>query len=101
MEQSQSAPIDQMRGGNISSSIAMEQTRMLAPTLVQNNDPKFQNSKFLQFVSRMSCGEITIEDNQIKLASFSSPGDWATKYQQQYSGVQTWADQFVREEMGE
>lgn len=33
---------DQMRGANISNLAAMEQTRMLAHTLAQNNDPKFQ-----------------------------------------------------------
>jgi len=31
-----------MRGSNISSLAAMEQTRMLANTLAQNDDPKFQ-----------------------------------------------------------
>ena len=33
---------DQMGGANISNLAAMEQTRMLAHTLAQNNDPKFQ-----------------------------------------------------------
>jgi hypothetical protein len=31
-----------MRGANISNLAAMEQTRMLANTLAQNDDPKFQ-----------------------------------------------------------
>lgn len=44
----------------------------------------------------MSRGEITIEDNQIKPAA-SAPGDWAAEYSEQYSGTQTWADQFERE----
>ncbi|KAI3456727.1 hypothetical protein Pfo_013390 [Paulownia fortunei] len=98
-EQSQLASVDQMRGSNISNLAAMEQTRMLAHTLAQNNDPKFQNSKFLQFVSKMSRGEITIEDNQFKPAAFSAPGDWATEYEQQYSGGQSWADQFANEQL--
>ncbi|GER52742.1 peroxisomal targeting signal 1 receptor [Striga asiatica] len=89
-EQSQLASIDQMRGSNTANLAAMEQTRALAHTLAQNNDPKFQNSKFLQFVSKMSRGELTIEDNQFKPATFSSPGDWATEYEQQYSGGQSW-----------
>lgn len=93
-EQSQLATIDQMRGSNIPNLAAMEQTRMLAHTLAQNNDPKFQNSKFLQFVSKMSRGEITIEDNQFKPA-----GDWATEYDQQYSGGQSWANQFANEQV--
>lgn len=39
--QSQLTLVDQMRGANISN-LAMEQTRMLANTLAQNDDPKFQ-----------------------------------------------------------
>ncbi|GFP90610.1 peroxisome biogenesis protein 5 [Phtheirospermum japonicum] len=98
-EQSQLASFDQMRGSNISNLAAMEQTRMLAHTLAQNNDPKFQNSKFLQFLSKMSRGELTVEDNQFKPAAFSAPGDWATEYEQQYSGRQSWGDQFANEQL--
>ncbi|KAF8414342.1 hypothetical protein HHK36_002343 [Tetracentron sinense] len=95
-EQSQMTSMGQMRGANISSIAAMEQTRMLAHTLAQNDDPKFQNSKFLQFVSKMSRGELIIDDNQVKPASLSASGDWAEEYQQQYNGgPTTWADQFL------
>lgn len=52
----------------------------------------FQNSKFLQFVSKMSRGELTIEDNQVRAG-----GDWANEYQQQYN-TGSWADQYAREE---
>lgn len=55
-----------------------------------------QNSKFLQFVSKMSRGELIIDDNQVKPATTS--GDWATEYQQQYNGPSTWADEFTRAE---
>lgn len=34
-------------------------------TLSQNKDPKFQNSKFLQFLSKMSQGEVILEGNQV------------------------------------
>lgn len=55
-----------------------------------------QNSKFLQFVSKMSRGELTIEDNQVKPAS----ADWANEYQQQYNaGPSSWADQFAHEQV--
>ena len=30
-----------------------------------SQDPKIQNSKFLQFVSKMSRGELIMEDNQV------------------------------------
>ncbi|KAB5534931.1 hypothetical protein DKX38_018017 [Salix brachista] len=83
---------DQMRGANISNLAAMEQTRMLAHTLAQNNDPKFQNSKFLQFVSKMSSGELIIDDNQVKPAAL---GDWATEYQQKYTAGPSWVDEYA------
>ncbi|KAI8001911.1 Peroxisome biogenesis protein 5 [Camellia lanceoleosa] len=98
-EQSQIASLNPMGGANISNLAAMEQTRMLAHTLAQNNDPKFQNSKFLQFVSKMSRGEIFIEDNQVKPTAVSAPGDWATEYQQQHDGGHAWADQFVQDKL--
>lgn len=40
--QSQLSSVDQMHGMNMSNYAAMEQTRMLANTLAQNADPKFQ-----------------------------------------------------------
>ena len=51
-----------------------------------------QNSKFLQFVSKMSRGELIIDDNQVKPAA---SGDWAAEYQQQYTGGPSWADEFA------
>lgn len=90
---------DQMRGGNISNLAAMEQTRMLAQTLAQNDDPKFQNSRFLQFVSKMSRGELIIDDNQVKPATLPASGDWASEYQQQYNNGPAWADEFAHNEL--
>lgn len=60
-----------------------------------------QNSKFLQFVSKMSRGELIIDDNQVKPAALSSPGDWATEYQQQYTGGPSWADEYARDQASE
>ena len=40
--QSQLSSVDQMQGMNMPNLAAMEQTRMLANTLAQNDDPKFQ-----------------------------------------------------------
>lgn len=51
-----------------------------------------QNSKFLQFVSKMSRGELIIDDNQVKEAS---SGDWASEYQHQYNPSSTWVDEYV------
>ncbi|RZC65991.1 hypothetical protein C5167_009682 [Papaver somniferum] len=98
-EQSQMISTSQMQGANNSNLAAMEQTRMLAHTLAQNDDPKFQNSKFLQFVSKMSRGELIIDDNQVKPAEASASGDWADEYQQKHYGIHnSWADQYARDE---
>ena len=44
---------------------ALEQTRALRDTMASSQDPKFRQSKFLQFVSKMSRGEIILEGNQV------------------------------------
>lgn len=54
-----------------------------------------QNSKFLQFVSKMSRGELIIDDNQVK----SAPGDWASEFQQQYNAGPSWADEYVSNDL--
>ncbi|KAL9230623.1 hypothetical protein vseg_005951 [Gypsophila vaccaria] len=97
--QRQIASLNQTSGQPMSNLAAMEQTRMLAHTLGQNNDPKFQNSKFLQFVSKMSRGELFVEDNQFKESSVSAPGDWASEFQKQHDGGRSWSDQFAHEQV--
>ena len=44
---------------------ALAQTRALAETLGADPDPKIQKSQFLNFLSKMSRGELIIEDNQV------------------------------------
>eukprot|EP00850_Spirogloea_muscicola_P017013 SM000142S00527 [mRNA] locus=s142:113038:117833:- [translate_table: standard] len=56
---------------------AQEQTRALVNTLSQNRDPKFQNSKFLQFVSKMSRGDLIVNGNQVKA---SGANGWAEEF---------------------
>ncbi|XP_078163170.1 peroxin 5 [Carex rostrata] len=93
-EQNQMA-LGQFRGAAAPNMAMMEQSRMLAHTLSQNSNPKFQNSQFLQFVSKMSRGELIIDDNQIKPANT----DWADEYQAQHNGGPvSWADQFGQEQ---
>ncbi|ESQ42805.1 hypothetical protein EUTSA_v10012791mg [Eutrema salsugineum] len=88
---------NQMRSMDMQNLAAMEQTRKLAHTLSQDGNPKFQNSRFLQFVSKMSRGELIIDENQVKPGS--APGEWATEYEQQYLGPPSWADQFANEKL--
>ncbi|KAF8099138.1 hypothetical protein N665_0251s0059 [Sinapis alba] len=88
---------NQMRSMDMQNLAAMEQTRKLAHTLSQDGNPKFQNSKFLQFVSKMSRGELIIDENEVKPGP--SPGEWATEYEQQYLGPPSWADQFANEKL--
>lgn len=54
-----------------------------------------QNSKFLQFLSKMSRGELIIDDNQVKETALPASGDWAAEYGQQYNRSSAWADEFV------
>lgn len=94
-----------------------EHSKKLADTL--NKDPKFQNSKFLQFVSKMSNGELIVEGNtvkqvkQVKEASISNPPSawveefsdskpsmWGEEFasfqaQQHPSVASSWVDEFV------
>jgi peroxin-5 len=53
-------------GGRVEhSGSALEQTKALAETLASDKDGKFANSKFLQFISKMSRGEIILEGNEV------------------------------------
>lgn len=44
---------------------SQQDTKALAEFLGQDANPKMKNSKFLQFISKMSRGEIILEDNQV------------------------------------
>ncbi|XP_075477395.1 peroxisome biogenesis protein 5-like [Primulina tabacum] len=90
-DQFQIASVGSTRVANSSALDAVEKSRMLANTLAQNGDPKFQNSTFHQFLSKMSRGEMIIEDNQIKPA--------ASEYELQCRGGQSWADRFVNQQL--
>ena len=58
-----------------------------------------QNSKFLQFVSKMSRGELIIDDNQVKETALPASGDWAAEYQQQYNQGHAWAGEFLNDKV--
>ncbi|CAM6083412.1 unnamed protein product [Calypogeia fissa] len=90
----QMATRNQYRNGEMGNVAGLEETRSLVETLSQNQDPKFQNSKFLQFVSKMSRGEIIVEDNQVKPGVENS---WANEYEQQHQLPGTWGSEFARE----
>eukprot|EP00252_Welwitschia_mirabilis_P003211 TRINITY_DN132_c0_g1_i1.p1 TRINITY_DN132_c0_g1~~TRINITY_DN132_c0_g1_i1.p1 ORF type:complete len:744 (-),score=173.80 TRINITY_DN132_c0_g1_i1:395-2626(-) len=88
-----------LRNRDVSNVAAMEQSRMLAHTLSQNSDPKFQNSKFLQFVSKMSRGELSFEGNQVKPVSTDSANGWADEYHLQHDTQKSsWANEFTSTE---
>lgn len=52
---------------------ALEQTKALADTLASDKDGRFANSKFLQFISKMSRGEIILEGNEVCLHHHHCP----------------------------
>ncbi len=45
---------------------ALASTRALVDVLSKDGDPKIRASKFLQFVSKMSKGELIFEDNKVR-----------------------------------
>lgn len=45
----------------------MRSTRALVDVLSADPDPKMRASKFLQFVSKMSKGELILEDNKVRV----------------------------------
>ena len=57
---------------------ALKQTKALADTLASDKDGKFANSKFLQFISKMSRGEIILEGNEVR-------GAWGSTLENQDS----------------
>lgn len=75
---------------------ALEQTRKLADTLAASSDPKIRNSKFLQFVSKMSRGELIMEDNQVKEVPAAAAA-WADEFdtQQRQQGPSMWGEEFA------
>lgn len=56
-----------------------------------------QNSKFLQFVSKMSRGELIIDDHQLKETALPGSGNWAAEYQQHLSNGRSWAGEFLND----
>ena len=59
-------------GGRVEDSAkALEQTKALADTLAADKDGKFANSKFLQFISKMSRGEIILDGNEVSFGQSS------------------------------
>ena len=56
------AGVDARDGGDM-----MAHTRALRDVIGADPDPKFRSSKFLSFLSKMTQGEIILEDNQVRL----------------------------------
>ena len=56
----------QARGATDSAGATLAHTKALAETLSADPNPKVQNSQFLQFLSKMSRGELILEDNQVR-----------------------------------
>lgn len=78
---------------------AMQQTKQLVDTLSQDSNPKMQNSKFLQFVSKMSRGELIVEDNTVKPVASSGADQWANEFERlnlrTEGEPERWANEFA------
>lgn len=73
------------RDRSLQSNSALEHTRKLAETLSAEKDPKFKNSKFLQFVSKMSRGELMMDGNAVKEVPKTSL-DWSNEFSEEQRG---------------
>ncbi|PNW73046.1 hypothetical protein CHLRE_14g616750v5 [Chlamydomonas reinhardtii] len=113
------APGTQGQAGRTGTADPRATTAALADVLSKSADPKMRNSKFLQFVSKMSKGELMFEDNKVveRTADASAwasefgqqhgmpppqahqqPAQWANEFthQQARPPQQDWADEFAK-----
>ncbi|CAI5536769.1 unnamed protein product [Closterium sp. Naga37s-1] len=66
---------------------ARQQTQRIVDTLAQDPNPKFQQSKFLQFVSKMSRGELIAEEGGVRevspaeAAAAAATEQWASEFE--------------------
>lgn len=68
-EEQQEAAAASRHGSSAATADAAATSARLVAALTADGDPKMQNSKFLQFLSKMSKGELMFEDNKV--------GGWA------------------------
>ncbi|RZS03671.1 hypothetical protein BHM03_00033870 [Ensete ventricosum] len=90
-EQSQLASVGQVRGANMSHIAAMEQSRMLAHTLAQNNDPKFQVRIFIYDALPQGTDKWVnefVKENQQQ----GVDDQWVNEFSKLH--VQDWAEEF-------
>ncbi|GIL45262.1 hypothetical protein Vafri_2556, partial [Volvox africanus] len=96
---------DQQQGQQVTrgSADTRSTSAALAAVLSQASDPKMRNSKFLQFVSKMSKGELILEDNKV-VERRPEAASWAAEFGQQQqqqqqqqgnAGPSQWAAEFA------
>lgn len=66
-EQEQQEAAASRHGAAAGSSDAQATSARLVAALTADGDPKMKNSKFLQFLSKMSKGELMFEDNKVNV----------------------------------
>jgi hypothetical protein len=90
---------------------AVEQSRRLLGVLSNETDPKFQQSQFVKFLSKMSRGEVNFQSGANGAAAWAddfagqqqqnsaAPAAWASDFslqqQQQEGGPANWGDDFL------
>jgi peroxin-5 len=87
---------------------AMAATRRMVEVLGADADPKMRNSQFLQFLSKMSRGELLLEEGglrEVDPAAAAAARQWADEFderqqqqQQRSAGGTAWADDFARQQ---
>lgn len=53
--------------------VTLQNSKALVDVLSRDSNPKMQSSKFLQFISKMSRGEIVLEDGQVGTCALTVP----------------------------
>lgn len=66
-ERTQTGATASISGQDQAQAASQGDTKALADFLGKDANPKMKKSKFLQFISKMSRGEIILEDNQVGL----------------------------------
>ncbi|GIL78820.1 hypothetical protein Vretimale_176 [Volvox reticuliferus] len=105
-DQSATTATDQQQGQQVTRGSAGDTratSAALAAVLSQASDPKMRNSKFLQFVSKMSKGELILEDNKV-VERRPEAASWAAEFAGQQQGTAAapsqWAAEFAGQRPG-
>ena len=68
--------------------VQLDSTRQLMEAMESESDPRFRQSKFLQFISKMSRGELVVDGNNVKDSTNHTANAWANEFSEQRAAAQ-------------